>query len=322
LWLEDWNISIRSSSFFIFIPLLTNGATPMHNESEMNAVNYTVADMTIRVRADLPITEHTFARKLDVFRSAESGEDMLMLHHHFNLPDDRSRHVEITVPWSIAHEEDRWIYDGYHRYPGGLRHFARLEWNAGHTRGDIYHPDETRFCRGGLTALIGMATVQILLARVLADRMGCLIHASGVSMDGAGLLFVGHTSAGKSTVARQLRGQAELVSEDRVAVRRMPEGFRIYSTWCNLDMPDTPPVSSPLRAVFFLEKAKTNRAILLTDRREILGRLLSCLIKPFTDAEWWNKTLAMADLLIAQTPAYRLLFDRSGSVVQTLRKLL
>jgi len=287
----------------------------------MNAVNYRIADMTIRVRADLPITEHTFARNLDAFRSDDSGDDMLLLHHHFTLPDDRN-HAEIAFPWSVTREEDRWIYDGIHRHRDDIWRYVRLEWNADHTQGDIYHPDETRFRRGGLRALIGVATDQILLARVLADRTGCMIHASSVALDGAGLLFVGHTSAGKSTVARQLLGQAKMVSEDRVALRRMPQGFRIYSTWCNLDMPDTPPVSSPLRAVFFLEKAETNQAILLTDRREILSRLLPCLIKPFTDADWWSKTLAMADLLIGETPAYRLLFDKSGGVAQTLRKLL
>jgi len=294
----------------------------MYTDDVMNAVNYQIADITLCVRADLPITEHTFASKLNAFRVKSIGEDTLTLHHHFNLPNLTQQVSGINIPWTITRDGTRWVYDRYLPASFGIQRSLRVEWDADYTRGDIYHPDETRFRQGGLTALIGMATDQILLARVLADRTGCLIHASGVNMDGAGLLFVGHTSAGKSTVARQLHGHAELVSEDRVAMRRMSDGFRIYSTWCNLNMPDIPPVSPPLRAVFFLEKAATNQAIPITDRREILGRLLPCLVKPYVDAQWWEKILSTVDLLIESVPAYRLLFDRSGGVMKTLRELL
>jgi hypothetical protein len=101
----------------------------------------------------------------------------------------------------------------------------------------------------------------------------------------------------------------------------MPEGFRLYSTWCHAEQTGIPPSSSSLRAICFLEKAETNQAIRLTERGEILNRLLPCLIRPFIDAEWWEKTLAMIDLLIQQVPAYRLLFDRSGRIVPVLRNL-
>lgn len=118
-----------------------------------------------------------------------------------------------------------------------------------------------------------------------------------------------------------LRGDGEVLCDDRVVVRRMPEGFRLYGTWCHSDVPEISPTSAPVKAICFLEKADTNQAIPLTDRREILGRLLPCLVKPYVDAEWWQKTLSTVDSLIETVPAYRLLFDRSGRIVKELREL-
>ena len=45
---------------------------------------------------------------------------------------------------------------------------------------------------------------QILIARLLADRQGCYLHSAGAILDGAGMLFVGHSDAGKSTITRLL----------------------------------------------------------------------------------------------------------------------
>lgn len=293
----------------------------------MNAVNYHIADMTICVRADLPITESTFARKLDVFRGESPGGDTLLLHHHFGLPaisaDAREQHAtEPPLPLMISREGSRWIYDGYRRYPAGHRHVLRMEWDAEHTRGDIYHADETRFRRGGLESLTAMTTDQILLARVLADRAGCLLHAAGMALSDSGMVFLGHSSAGKSTMVTLLRDYGEILCDDRIAVRCAPDGFRLYGTWSHGDVSDISPASAPLKAICFLEKAETNQAILLTDRRSILSRLLPCLIQPFSDADWWGKSLATIDLLLQQVPAYRLLFDRSGRIAPVVLQQL
>jgi len=267
----------------------------------------------------------TFAQQLDPFRVEDTGHDLLTLHHHFELPatvDSRGMtHIKANIPWTISRAGTRWIYDGYRRYPAGPRRFMRAEWDADHTCGEIYHENDAQFRRGRLTSLTGMPTDQILLARVMANRTGCLIHASGVAIDDEGLLFVGHSSAGKSTIARQLSHYGKVIAEDRVAVRCMPDGFALFSTWCQFDLPTIDPITARLRAVCFIEKSETNRAILLTDRQEILRRLIPCLVKPFTDAEWWNMTLTMIDLLVQQVPIYRLPFNHSGRIAEILSAL-
>jgi hypothetical protein len=60
---------------------------------------------------------------------------------------------------------------------------------------------------------------------------GFWAHAAGFVMDSKGLLFVGHSDAGKSTMMKMLRSQGEMLCDDRIIVRRWQDGFRIHGTW-------------------------------------------------------------------------------------------
>jgi hypothetical protein len=142
-----------------------------------------------------------------------------------------------------------------------------------------------------------------------------------VNLEGKGLLFVGHSEAGKSTMAMMLKGKAEILCDDRMIIRKQPEGFKIYGTWSHGDVPEISANSAPLRAIMFLEKADANRIIPLGDKKEITKRLLSCLIKPFVTTDWWEKTLALIEKISAQVPCYLLRFDKSGKVVDVLKGL-
>ena len=110
--------------------------------------------------------------------------------------------------------------------------------NHDHTRGRIYSDKEDVLSsRATCIRLTLFPTDQILLARVLADRQGCFLHSSGVIMEGQGLLFVGHSEAGKSTTVKMLQGKGEILCDDRNIVRRWPEGFRVHGTWSHGEVP-------------------------------------------------------------------------------------
>ena len=67
-----------------------------------------------------------------------------------------------------------------------------------------------------------------------------------------------------------------------------------------------------------LKQAKENRLVRLEDKKEILKKLLGCLVKPFVTAEWWNKTLDLISQIVREVPCYKLCFDKSGAVVELL----
>jgi len=55
--------------------------------------------------------------------------------------------------------------------------------------------------------------------------------------------------------------------------------------------------------------------------QEIIRRLLACLIKPLTTADWWQRMLTLVPQIAAAAPCYLLDFDRSGRVVELLKDI-
>lgn len=120
-------------------------------------------------------------------------------------------------------------------------------------------------------------------------------------------------------MAKMLKGKAEILCDDRIIVRNAQDGFKIYGTWSNGEIPEVSAGPAPLRSIFFLEKAKVNQAKLITDKREIVRRLLVCLVKPLVTRDWWEKTLLLVDKIAQEIPCYLLKFDKSGKVVEILK---
>jgi hypothetical protein len=141
-------------------------------------------------------------------------------------------------------------------------------------------------------------------------------------MEGHGLLFVGHSEAGKSTTVKMLRGKGKILCDDRNIVRRWPDGFRVHGTWSHGEVPQVSSASAPLGAICFLHKSAHNRLTRLDDRKEIISHLLSCLIKPLVSADWWDKMLALIGVIAREIPCYIMEFDQSGRIVPELEDLV
>ncbi len=286
---------------------------------------FKIADITIRVGSDLPFENNTLNPQFKTFETDGPGEDNISIQHHFSLPDlegkDLGKEFYHKPPWAIYKKNDSWIYLGISPIPENRKLHRVVTFDYNHTHARIYNDGQDGFLRGGLHSLTLFPTDQILLARILVDRKGCYLHSCGVIFDGKGLLFLGHSEAGKSTMATMLKGDAEILCDDRIIVRDSASGFKIYGTWSHGDVPDVSANSAPLRAIFFLEKAEDNKAILLKDKKEITKRLLECLIKPFVTPDWWDKILSLVHDIVEETPCYILKFNKSGEVVKLLKSL-
>ncbi len=284
---------------------------------------YQIAGITVQVSADFPITDETFATKFEAFRADGSGEDTISLRLLSGVPalsDLRlGQEVYRKPPWAIYRQRGAWVYLGISPDDGRDLHIVSI-FSEDHSRGTICRRGDI-FQQGGLPSLTTFTSDQILLARVLADRQACYLHASGILIEGKGLLFVGHSEAGKSTMMKMLRGQGEILCDDRMIVRRWPDGFRIHGTWSHGELPDVSPAGGPLRAILFLEKAGTNELIPIESPRERLAGVLGHVVKPLITADWWEKTLDLVGMIAAEVPAYRLRFDKSGRVVDLLKQL-
>lgn len=286
---------------------------------------FTIADITIQVESDVPIQDTTFHSKFKAFEVDSPGEDTISVRHHFVLPDVEGKSLGVecyrSAPWAIYKNNGSWIYLGILPEPSDKKFHCVVTSNTEHTRTCIYHDKDETFRKGGLQVLTINPSDQILLARVLADRQACYLHSCGVDMGGKGLLFVGHSEAGKSTMATMLKGKAEILCDDRMIIRNWPQGFKMYGTWSHGDVPDISAGSAPLKAILFLEKADENKLVGIHDKKDITKRLLSCVIKPFVTTDWWEKTLVVIEKLVDQAPCYVLKFDKSGHVAKLLKEL-
>ena len=293
---------------------------------------YSIGDITLQVESDLAFSEQTFSDKLELFRIASPGPDVVQIRHHFGLPDmtgwDSSREKYRREPWAIYQTDSGWIYLGI--LPQGFEEklWKVVVFNPDHAQADIWHPDESAFLQGGATSLTLFPSDQILVARLLAGRSGCYLHSAGAIINGAGMLFVGHSEAGKSTTTQMIidagaRGElpVEILCDDRNIVRRLASGWQAYGSWSHGDIPLVSPASAPLRAICFIEKSAENSLLPLTDRQEITRRLLACVIKPFVTVEWWEKTIDVVAQLAAEARFYLMRFDKSGAIVSEINRL-
>ena len=292
---------------------------------------YETAGITIQVESDLPITDSTFAAKFAAFRVESPGDDVAVVHHHFGLPDlsdrDLGKEVYRRPPWAIYRSDESWHYLGISPKSDDSTPHCFAVFNLDHTDIHVYTSEvyEQAWRRGGLGSLTLFPTDQVLLARLLADREGCMVHSSGMVVQGQGLAFVGHSEAGKSTaiglVKERLGNVVQVLSDDRNILRRWPGGFQVHGTWSHGDVLEVSPGPGCLRALLFLEQHRTNE-LLPIDGKEVWRRLLATLVKPLVSAEWWNKQMDLVERIVVEVPCYTMRFDKSGAIVGELERLL
>ncbi len=286
---------------------------------------FKIAGITILVESDLPIKETTFHPKFRLFETDSPGNDIIHIRHHFKLPKLADRKLGTLVykksPWAIYKNNNSWIYISIPSDGNERRHQRIAEFSLDHTEARIYHMDESLFLRGNLHSLTMFPTDQILISRILSDRNGFYLHASGVVFQGKGLLFVGKSGAGKSTIVRLLKGKAKILCDDRIIVRKYSNEFKIHGTWSNGEIRDLSSGSAPLRAVFFLKKHKKNQIITLHNRKSIMLALLTNIIKPLETRSWWEKTLSILEEISEKSYFYELYFNKTGEVIKLLEDL-
>jgi hypothetical protein len=113
-----------------------------------------------------------------------------------------------------------------------------------------------------------------------------------------------------------------VLCDDRIIVRRRPEGLRIHGTWSHGELPDVSAGSAPLSAILFLEKADANRLVPVTRGIATARLLAQHVVKSLVSADWWEKILALIENMAQEVPAYRLQFDKSGRMVDPIVKIL
>jgi len=164
---------------------------------------------------------------------------------------------------------------------------------------------------------------ELLMMNLLSLSRGALLHACGVSDKGRGLLFVGKSGAGKSTMAELWRDEegATILSDDRVIVREQEGRFWAYGTPWHGDAGFCSPQSVPLDAMFVIRHGGENSIMRLEEVRQVVSSLLVRSFPTFWNAEGMAFTLGFLERMSQGVPCYDLGFLPDKGIVQLVRSM-
>ncbi len=287
---------------------------------------FQIAGITIEVNSEREILDNTFGPSLHPFAINVPGSDLVQLEYFFSLPEwnDKllGRLVHEQEPWLIYNKGETWSYIGYKEDNNGKTIYQLAVFTDHYSHGRIFMDSDYRFQQGNLNSLAMFASDQVWLAQALLPRKAFFVHSCGLVVDGNGMLFVGHSQTGKSTMAKLFADQAELLCDDRNILRYWPQqGWQVHGTWSHGELPRVSPASAPLKGIFFLEQSRENVLIPIGDPMEIRKRLIPCLPRPFVDVNWWENIWLLVSQIAAEIPAFIVRFDKSGTIVPVIKKL-
>jgi len=306
---------------------------------------FQVAGITVCLASELAFDHVKFKHELEAFAVDGPGKDTITLCHHFELPDltdqDLGQELYRKPPWAISRKNGTWFYRGISSDEKDHNLHQLAVFSADYSHGTIYNRPRVRdmIMAHGWQSLSLFPTDQIWLGPLLADRNAVLLHSAASIMNGKGLIFVGHSDAGKSTTMELLKQaglsrtaksdrrtrttlHTEILCDDRNVVRKWPGGWRVHGTWSHGTTEDVSPSSAPLQAILFLRQAQQNKIVPLTDRKLVWRSLLGTLIRPMVTADWWEKELDTLEQLVHEARFYTMHFDKTGGIIPELKELI
>jgi hypothetical protein len=163
---------------------------------------------------------------------------------------------------------------------------------------------------------------ELWIVHLLSQGRGIEVHACGVhDSDGRGYLFLGHSGAGKSTMARlwQRDGGVQILGDDRIILRFIDGRLWMYGTpW-----PGEPDLAVPMRAgvaqIFFLGHGSRNEMIPLR-QPDAVSRLLARSFLPFYSLSGMDFTLAFLQQVTKAILCTELKFVPDEGAVEFVRE--
>jgi hypothetical protein len=191
-------------------------------------------------------------------------------------------------------------------------------------RGELYIEEENPASTGQFSYEIPpQALDEVLAIHWITRHDGLILHACGMAeASGGGLLFSGHSGAGKSTIARLWihSEQAQLLSDERVSVFYRENAFYLHGTPWHGEGLAPSCASAPLQRIFIISHASQNDVHRMLPSDAML-ELLSRTLLPFWDQKGIALALDFLNKLCQSVPCYALGFVPDNRVVEYLKCL-
>lgn len=162
----------------------------------------------------------------------------------------------------------------------------------------------------------------VLVINLLPHSTGILVHACGVDDNGEGLVFLGSSGAGKSTVARLLQNEPgiRVFNDDKIIVREIDNIFYAYGTPWHGDVKAVHSGRARMRKLFFIEHSNGNYVKSLSPMDAAARMFVRC-FPSFWDREGMDSTLLLIDRIVNNVQCYELGFVPDKSLIRFVRGL-
>lgn len=284
----------------------------------------TIADISIQVSSPLTADELGIMDRLGPFLGAAENPD-----------------ARLSLRWeeskSTPFHPDELIYDPgsiWKMYRAGEEFYAALTYadrggsapalsvlQANAAWDDLTLTE--RRTGSGWRSLLNLGAGELVLRTSILFSDGLMFHAAGVDDNGRGLVFLGHSGAGKSTQASlwSTVPGAIAMSDDRIAVRANAVGAVCYGTPWGGTASIARNHRAALSAIIVLEQAPRNeiRALSSTSASSLL---LARAFLPYWDEILMERALSNINSILTSAPIFLLRCRPETAAIDLVRSVI
>ena len=163
-------------------------------------------------------------------------------------------------------------------------------------------------------------TLELLLIQYLAQERSLIVHACGVVDNDTGMLFVGESGAGKSTISNlwHQHNGITILSDDRIILRKRNGALWMHGTPWHGEARFVSPRSTELAHIYFLQH-DGNNAVHPLNRADTVVEFLKASFPPFWDSGGVSFAMDFLRDLAEKVPCQTLSFKPDASIVEFVK---
>jgi hypothetical protein len=276
-----------------------------------NQVCFTIAGMPVRLEWRPPIGDVKIPPAYGAFLSRDRGDIYLDLSTEESASGQGESVFDSSPIWSLRRLAEGSLFRIFDGYPD-LRRSLFVPGAGGGSR--------LAFLAGNRDPFVGPA-LELLMITHLARRRGVILHGCGIAVAGRGIVLAGESGAGKSTLSRlwAKRGGVEILSDDRVIVRRQNGSFFLYGTPWHGDEAFAARGGVRLERILFIRHGHRN-SVRMVSAAGAVKEMLKCSFPPLWDAAGTAAALDLFQDAAGSVPCAELAFVPDPTAIDFVLK--